>query len=164
MALEPTMKDLQSQNAQLQQLILNLFKGQEELKAFLTKDMKRKNLEDIKDDQLEQLQAEVTKMKIQMNGQTTLIQNLARGQEELRVLVSKLQDNRVRDPIISRPPVKSKRVFQPSKKKEIPPIPAEVWDTLGQPSSKFDFMVKYTAPESSKISIEDIQPTGWEII
>ena len=22
-------------------------------------------------------------------------------------------------------------------------------------------MVKYTAPESSKISIEDIQPTGW---
>ena len=49
-------------------------------------------------------------------------------------------------------------------KEEIPPIPAEVWDTLGKPSGKFDFMVKYTAPESSKISIEDIQPTRWEII
>ena len=24
----------------------------------------------------------------------------------------------------------------------------EVWDTLGQPSGKFDFMVKYTAPET----------------
>src|SRR4051812_40357134 len=44
---------------------------------------------------------------------------------------------------------------------ETPPIPAEIWDTLGQPSGKFDYMVKYTAPESSKISIEDIQPTGW---
>src|SRR3954463_9641410 len=35
------------------------------------------------------------------------------------------------------------------------------WDTLGQPSGKFDYMVKYTAPESSKIAMEDIQPTGW---
>ena len=42
-----------------------------------------------------------------------------------------------------------------------PPVPAEVWDTLGEPSGKFDYMVKYTAPESSKIRIEDIQPTGW---
>src|ERR1051325_831334 len=37
----------------------------------------------------------------------------------------------------------------------------EVWDTLGQPSGKFDFMVKYTAPESYKITIEDIKATGW---
>ena len=37
----------------------------------------------------------------------------------------------------------------------------EVWDTLGQPSGKFDFMVKYTAPESYKIPIEDIKATGW---
>jgi hypothetical protein len=59
------------------------------------------------------------------------------------------------------PSEKSKGVFQPNNKKVIPPIPAEVWDTLGQPSGKFDFLVKYTAPESSKISIEDIQPTGW---
>lgn len=32
---------------------------------------------------------------------------------------------------------------------------------MGQPSGKFDYMVKYTAPESSKIPFEDIQPTGW---
>ena len=54
------------------------------------------------------------------------------------------------------PSEKSKGMFQPNSKKVIPPIPAEVWDTLGQPSGKFDFMVKYAAPESSKISIEDI--------
>src|ERR1051325_6797007 len=44
---------------------------------------------------------------------------------------------------------------------ENPPVPVEVWDTLGEPSGKFDYMVKYTAPKSSKIRIEDIQPTGW---
>src|ERR1051325_1807266 len=45
---------------------------------------------------------------------------------------------------------------------ENPPIPSEVWDTMGEPSGKFDYMVKYTTPESSKIRIEDIQPTGWD--
>src|ERR1051325_9423380 len=40
---------------------------------------------------------------------------------------------------------------------ENPPVPSKVWDTLGEPSGKFDYMVKYTAPESSKIRIEDIQ-------
>ncbi|AHI90954.1 polyprotein [Hibiscus bacilliform virus GD1] len=39
--------------------------------------------------------------------------------------------------------------------------PKEIWDTLGQPSGKFDFLVKYSAPASSKIRIEDIVPTGW---
>ena len=37
----------------------------------------------------------------------------------------------------------------------------EVWDTLGKPSGKFDYMVKYTVPESYKISIEDVKVTGW---
>ena len=106
MALEPTMNDLQSQNAQFQELVLNLSKGQEELKALLTKDMKKKNPEDNKDDQLEHLQAEMAKMRIQMNGQMALIQNLARGQEELRILVNKLQGNGVGDQIISQPPMK----------------------------------------------------------
>ena len=41
-------------------------------------------------------------------------------------------------------------------------VPVESWDTLGQPSGKYDFLVKYTAPGSSHINIEDIQPTGWE--
>ena len=40
-------------------------------------------------------------------------------------------------------------------------IPTEIWDTLGQPSGKYDFLVKYSAPASSRINIEDIQPTGW---
>src|ERR1051325_2174076 len=37
----------------------------------------------------------------------------------------------------------------------------EVWDTLGQPSGKFDFMVKYTSPESYKIPIEDAKAIRW---
>src|ERR1043165_2869143 len=37
----------------------------------------------------------------------------------------------------------------------------EVWETLGQPSGKFDYMVKYTVPESYKIPIEDVKETGW---
>ena len=41
MALEQTVKDLQAQNAQFQELILNLSKGQEELKALLTKKKKK---------------------------------------------------------------------------------------------------------------------------
>src|ERR1051325_3796098 len=46
-------------------------------------------------------------------------------------------------------------------KNENPPVPSEVWDTLGEPSGKFDYMVKYSAPESSSIKIKDIHPTGW---
>ena len=41
-------------------------------------------------------------------------------------------------------------------------IPTETWDTLGQPSGKFDFLVKYFTPASSRICIADIQPTGRE--
>src|ERR1051325_11720761 len=37
----------------------------------------------------------------------------------------------------------------------------EVWDTLGQPSGKFDYMVKYSVPESYKIPMEDVKVTGW---
>ena len=37
----------------------------------------------------------------------------------------------------------------------------KVWDTLGQPSGKFDYMVKYIVPESYKIPIEDVKVTGW---
>ena len=38
MALEQTVKDLQTQNAQLQQMIMALAKGNEELKALIVKD------------------------------------------------------------------------------------------------------------------------------
>src|SRR4051812_12189643 len=42
MNLEQSVKDLQAQNAQFQDLILNLSKGKDELKAFLTKNNKKK--------------------------------------------------------------------------------------------------------------------------
>ncbi|TYH61116.1 hypothetical protein ES332_D07G027800v1 [Gossypium tomentosum] len=37
----------------------------------------------------------------------------------------------------------------------------EDWDTLGEPSGKFDYMVKYTAPPSARVRRETIIPTGW---
>ena len=42
MDLEQTVKDLQAQNAQFQQLFLTLAKGQEELKTLLVKEKKKK--------------------------------------------------------------------------------------------------------------------------
>ena len=78
------------------------------------------NPEDNKDDQLERLQTEIATMKIQMMGQMVgqmaLIQNLAQGQEDLRVLVNKLhqdrcnqmgQTARIGDQVINQPPMKS---------------------------------------------------------
>lgn len=41
MALEQTVKDLQAQNAQFQEMILNLSKGKEELKALLLEKKKK---------------------------------------------------------------------------------------------------------------------------
>jgi hypothetical protein len=38
----------------------------------------------------------------------------------------------------------------------------ENWDLLGQPSGKFDYLVKYTAPESAEIPIEEVTPNGWK--
>ncbi|KAK2383328.1 hypothetical protein QL285_070791 [Trifolium repens] len=38
----------------------------------------------------------------------------------------------------------------------------ENWDLLGQPSGKYDYYVKYTAPESSEIHIEAVTPNGWK--
>ena len=57
--------------------------------------MVTRNPEGTKDDQLEWLQTEIAVMKVQMMGQLVgqmaLIQNLAQGQEELRVLINKLR-------------------------------------------------------------------------
>lgn len=46
---------------------------------------------------------------------------------------------------------------------EATPVPVKEgrWDTLGEPSGKFDYLVMYDAPESAQVRIEDIQPTGW---
>ena len=81
MALKQNDRDLQTQDAQFKEMFLNLSKGQEELKTLLAGNMMEKNLEDNKDDQLEQLQAEMEKTRIQMISQMALIQNLALGQE-----------------------------------------------------------------------------------
>ena len=98
MALERTVKDIQDQNAQLQEMFLNLSQGQEEVKALLTRGMVLGNPGGVRNDQLEELQIELATIKIQMMGQLVgqmaLIQDLAQRQEELRVLVNKLlQDN-----------------------------------------------------------------------
>ena len=42
MALEQTVRELQAQNAQFQEMFLNLAKGQEDLKALVFKDKKKK--------------------------------------------------------------------------------------------------------------------------
>ena len=42
MALEKTIKDLQAQNAQFQQMFLALTQGQEDLKAMIVKEKKKK--------------------------------------------------------------------------------------------------------------------------
>ena len=42
MALEQTVKDLQAQNAQFQQMLLALAKGQEDLKALIIKEKSKK--------------------------------------------------------------------------------------------------------------------------
>ena len=73
------------------------------------------NLEDNKDDQLEQLQAEMERMRIQMSNQMALIQNLARGQEDMRALINKLHQDgcnrmkqtvKVGDQFINQPPMR----------------------------------------------------------
>ena len=85
---------------------MNLSKGQEEVKALLTRGMIMGNSRDERYDRLERLQTEIAIMKDQMMGQLvgqmTLIQNLAQGPEELRALVNQLhQDgfNRVKQTI-----------------------------------------------------------------
>ena len=40
--------------------------------------------------------------------------------------------------------------------------PAHVtWDTLGQPSGKFDFYVKISPPASVQVPLHSITPQGW---
>ena len=58
-------------------IFLNLYKGQEELKALLAWNLTKKHPDNNKDDQVEQLQAEMEAMGIQMLGQVALIQSLS---------------------------------------------------------------------------------------
>ena len=36
----------------------------------------------------------------------------------------------------------------------------EVWDLLGQSFGKFDYKIKYSAPSTSHVLLEDIVPSG----
>ena len=54
-------------------MFLSLAKGKEELKPLLTDNMTKKNPEDNKDDQLEQLLAKTENMRVQMMGRMALI-------------------------------------------------------------------------------------------
>ena len=94
MAFKQNNRDLQTQESQFMEMFLNLSKGQEELKALLNRNLTKKHPDNNKDDQLKQLQAEMEGMRIQMISQMALIQNLARGQEELRALVNKFHQDR----------------------------------------------------------------------
>ena len=120
MALERTVKDIQDQTAQLQEMFLNLSLGQEEVKALLTRGMIQDNSNNAMSDQLEALQSELTTMRIQMTGQLVgqmaLSQDLAQRQEELRVLVNQLlRDNQlgqmseVEEQVTPHPPLQTRR-------------------------------------------------------
>ena len=83
--------------------------------------MTKKHPDNNKDDQLEQIKYEMEAMKIQMLGQMVLIQNLSRGQEELRALVSKLhqegcnhmeQTTRIGDRVFNQPQLKQEDLVE----------------------------------------------------
>ena len=97
MALQQDNQDLRAQNAQLQEMFLNLSHGQEEIKSLLTRGLFLGNPGGIRNDQLEGLQIKLATMKIhmmgQLVGQMALIQDLAQRQEELRILINKLLQN-----------------------------------------------------------------------
>ena len=50
----------------------------------------------------------------------------------------------------------------PTKSSNEVPKNKENWDLLGQPSGKYDYYVKYTAPESAEIPIEAVTSNGWK--
>ena len=94
MAFQPDNQDLQTREAQFRDVFLNLSKGQEELKALLAMNLVKISPEDNKGKRLEQLQDEFSAMKTQMMGQMALIQGLSREQEELRIIINQLHQDR----------------------------------------------------------------------
>ena len=93
MALQQDNKDLQAQDAQFKEFLLNLSKGQEDLKTLFARNLTKERPDNNKDEQLEQLEAEVEAMRNHMLGKMVLIQGLARRQEELRATINKLHQD-----------------------------------------------------------------------
>ena len=93
MALKQDNRDLQTQEAQVREISLNLSKGKEDLKTLFAGNLTKERPDNNRDEQLEQLQAEVGAMRTQMLGRMTLIQDLAQGQEEMRTLINQLHQD-----------------------------------------------------------------------
>ena len=90
MASQQDNQDLLAQETRFGEILLNLSKGQEELRTLLRETFVRNSAED---ERLKHLQAEVNALKVQMLGQVTAIQGLAQRQDELGFLVNQLLQN-----------------------------------------------------------------------
>ena len=90
MALQPDSQDLLAQETRFGEILLNLSKGQEELRTLLMETFVKNSAED---ERLKHLQAEVDALKVQMLGQATAIQGLVQRQDELGFLVNQLLQN-----------------------------------------------------------------------
>ena len=88
MASQQNNQDLNAQETRFGEILLNLSKGQEELRTLLMGNLVRKSPEDDKGERLKHLQAEVDAMRTLMLGQMALIEGLAREQEELRTMIN----------------------------------------------------------------------------
>ena len=87
MASQQDNQDLLAQETRFGEILLNLSKGQEELRTLLMETFVRNSAED---ERLKHLQAEMDTMKVQMLGQRNAIQGLAQRQDELRFLANQL--------------------------------------------------------------------------
>ena len=110
MASQQYNQDFHAQETRFGEILLNLSKGQEELRTLLMGTLVRNNAED---ERLKHLQAKVDAMKVQMLGQETTIQGLAQRQEELGVLINQLlRDNQLgqtskgKESVIIQPPLR----------------------------------------------------------
>ena len=112
MASQQGNQEFHTQETQFGEILLNLSKGQEELRTLLMGTLVRNSSEDDKDERLKHLQAEVDSMRTHMLGQMALIQGLAREKEELRTMVNQLHQEKynmkqtvqVRDQVIDQLP------------------------------------------------------------
>ena len=110
MASQQDNQDLLAQGTRFGDILLNLSKGQEELRTLLMETFARNSAED---ERLKHLQSEMDVMKAQMLGQRNAIQGLAQRQDELRFLVNQLlqsnqlgQTSKGKEPVIVQPPLR----------------------------------------------------------
>ena len=87
MASQQDNQDLLAQETRFGEILLNLSKGQEELRTLLRETLARNGAED---ERMRYQQAEIDALKVQMLGQATAIQRLAQRQDELWFLVNQL--------------------------------------------------------------------------